>query len=53
VAALEEEIRINLILLTVPERQALQEIGDTIKVRSRTSIPQKEEPATEGPAENM
>jgi hypothetical protein len=38
VAALEEEIRVDLTLLTVPERQALQEIGDTIKVRSRTPI---------------
>jgi D-arabinose 1-dehydrogenase-like Zn-dependent alcohol dehydrogenase len=39
VAALEEEIRVDLILLTVPEKQALQEIGDTIKVRGRTPIP--------------
>jgi hypothetical protein len=38
VAALEEKIRIDLTALIVPERQALQEIGDTIKVRGRTSI---------------
>jgi hypothetical protein len=32
VAALEEKIRVDLILLIMPERQALQEIGDTIKI---------------------
>jgi hypothetical protein len=38
VAALEEEIRIDLTPLIVSKRQALQEIEDSIKIRGRTSI---------------
>jgi hypothetical protein len=53
VAALEEEIRVDLIPPTVPGKQALQEIEDTIEIQGRTPIPQEEEPATEEPAENM
>jgi Reverse transcriptase (RNA-dependent DNA polymerase) len=45
VAALEEEIRVDLIQPTMPGRQALQEIGDTIEVRGRTPTTQGEEPA--------
>jgi hypothetical protein len=53
VAALEEKIRVNLTALTVPGRQTLQEIRDTIKVRGRTLIPQKEEPVTDELAEDI
>ena len=46
-AALEKEIQVDLIPPTVPGRQALQEIGDTVEVQSRTPMPKEQEPVTE------